>query len=108
MSRCFSVVLVDQTAQTVPTSDRAVAGGIAHGPVRCGQIETTVRALGVVVLDKHPKGPAQVASADDQDVVEAFPANRPHPTPRRRPGLSLGIDWMKGRSPGRPEHTGAR
>src|SRR6266542_203776 len=80
MSCRFLVVLMDQAAETIATTHGAVGVGLSRRRLGYGQLETTVRSARVVMHHEPPRGALQVASAEDQEVVEALPASRSHPS----------------------------
>jgi hypothetical protein len=51
---------------------------MSGGRRRC-EPQSPVRPLGVVMGSELPKDSLKVTSAEDQQVVEALPASRPHP-----------------------------
>ena len=75
------VVLVNETTEHVATTD-AKRWGIAGGPVagqRHTEVESSVRAVLVVVADVLAKDHLQMTSADHEHPVKAFGSNRPDP-----------------------------
>ena len=72
-SRCGSVILVDEAAETVATVNRASEWLIARA--RCSrwtQLECTVGPLAVVVVGVDAKDVREVAAVEDQEPVEAL------------------------------------
>ena len=62
------------TALIIRTEDNPPGGRI-----RCLQHERPVGTVAVVMLDIDPKDPLQVATANNQEPVEALGADRPDP-----------------------------
>jgi len=70
---------VDQAAEAIAADDLA---GWLDGPAsrqRRDQPERLVRPRGVVVIDVRAQDPLEVALADDEQPVQALPADCPHP-----------------------------
>ena len=80
---CSSLVLVQETAEQVASMHDALLilanNGWSGGWVRRLELKRPVRTVPVVVRDVDPKDLLEVASADDQQPVEALSADRPHP-----------------------------
>jgi hypothetical protein len=79
------VVLVDETAEHVVTMDVEQWGigrcsVVGHGYLK---VDTTMRALPVVVIDIFTKYPFEMTLAQDEHPVEAFGPHRPDPTLRK-------------------------
>src|SRR4029453_14790673 len=85
---CSSLVLVQETTKQVASVHAALLilanNGGSGGWVWRLEPERPVRTVPVVVRDVDPKDLLEVASADDQEPVQALGANRPHPAFRRR------------------------
>jgi len=86
---CDLHVLVDEAAESIPSEHADARSGTRRG-VACGRalVQRSVRAVGVEVLDILAQDDVEVAWSGDQDVIEAFPAQRAdEPFPDRvRPG----------------------
>jgi hypothetical protein len=67
-SCCFSVVLMDQTAETSPTTRSAVAPDPGSRRLGYGQLQAAVGLARVVMRLELSKDSLQVASAEDQEV----------------------------------------
>ena len=75
-SRCPHI-LVDEAAEPVSSEHADARSGTRRG-VACGRalVQRSVRAVGVEVLDILAQDDVEVAWSGDQDVIEAFPAQR--------------------------------
>ena len=72
---------MEETAESIAAPD--VAAGCACSTVarhRRLELQRAVRSLAVVVLDVDAKDALKLAATDDQEMVEAIGAHRPHPT----------------------------
>lgn len=79
-SCCFPVVLMDQAAETIATTHGALAADLGRRRLGYGQLKAAVGSVRVVMRLELPKDSLQVASAENQEVVEALPPGRPHPS----------------------------
>ena len=99
--RGLRVVLVDETAQHVVTTDteRWGSGDDPRAGHRHFKIDASVRTLLVVVGDILAKNPLQVTATEDEHPVETFGPNGPDP--------SFGVGVRPRRTDRRLDHPGA-
>ena len=101
--RSHRVVLVDEASEHVVTmdSERRGSGGISTRWYL--EMDATMRALLVVMRDVLPKHSLEMSTTEDEDLVEAFCPNSPHPT--FHVGISPG---RSNRSPDDPDAFGSK
>jgi len=99
---CSSSVLVQESTEQIASVDSGRLIGADDSHSRTGRWsfkrQRPVRAMGVVVRDVDPKGLLEVASADDQQPVQALGADRADP--------ALGVRVRLGRPHRRHQHLG--
>ena len=78
---------MDQTSETITTTHGAAVSGPDQRRLGRGQRETTVRPVPVVMDRVLPQDSLEVAPAEDQEMVEALPAQGSHPSLGERVGL---------------------